>query len=372
MPNPAPFLSVVLGANAGGPAAPGAVLISTGTSWLPYTTFASSFPGAQIGVALTTMFPGAGGFVQVAGYVDPGIFNLGLGGATPILAATYPVRGSAGQIIGSADAYGAICIVPSYVGVSSGGGGGSVTGVTGTAPIQSSGGTAPVISITPATDSAAGSMSAADKTKLDGLSSGVTAVTGTAPITSSGGATPAISITPATDSAAGSMSAADKTKLDGLVVVPSPPGSGITRLEDTAGTLSWASPDPFKLPLFESVTSTQQGATLKKKAAGFTYDPAFLPQLGAASVIKLHVLLETTNASNAAECDLFRFSGTGAPATITTVTTTSTSTTELVADVSTSFRPGQAAGIFEVLVYLNAASVNDYATISGAWLELVP
>ncbi len=46
---------------------------------------------------------------------------------------------------------------------------GTVTGVTGTAPIASSGGTAPVISISAATTSAAGSMSAADKTKLDGI-----------------------------------------------------------------------------------------------------------------------------------------------------------------------------------------------------------
>lgn len=45
---------------------------------------------------------------------------------------------------------------------------------------------------------------------------GVTSVSGTAPIASSGGATPAISIDPATPSDPGSMSAADKTKLDGL------------------------------------------------------------------------------------------------------------------------------------------------------------
>ena len=51
----------------------------------------------------------------------------------------------------------------------SGGGGGTVTGVTGTAPIVSSGGTTPAISINAATTSAAGSMSSADKTKLDGL-----------------------------------------------------------------------------------------------------------------------------------------------------------------------------------------------------------
>ena len=49
-----------------------------------------------------------------------------------------------------------------------------------------------------------------------GSSGGVTAVTGTAPITSSGGATPDIGIAAATVSAAGSMSAADKAKLDGI------------------------------------------------------------------------------------------------------------------------------------------------------------
>ena len=93
-----------------------------------------------------------------------------------------------------------------------------VTSVSGTAPIVSSGGATPAISITAATTSAAGSMSAADKTKLDGITAGaaVASVTGTAPIVSSGGTSPAISITAATTSAAGSMSAADKTKLDGI------------------------------------------------------------------------------------------------------------------------------------------------------------
>ena len=49
-----------------------------------------------------------------------------------------------------------------------------------------------------------------------GAGSGVTSVTGTTPIVSSGGTTPAISISAATTSAAGSMSASDKSKLDGI------------------------------------------------------------------------------------------------------------------------------------------------------------
>ena len=56
---------------------------------------------------------------------------------------------------------------------------GTLTGVTGTAPILSSGGNAPVISIAEATTTAAGSMSSADKTKLDNIATGATANTGT-------------------------------------------------------------------------------------------------------------------------------------------------------------------------------------------------
>ena len=56
----------------------------------------------------------------------------------------------------------------------SSGGGGTVTDVTGTAPIVSSGGITPAISISAATTNDAGSMSAADKTKLDGVANGAT------------------------------------------------------------------------------------------------------------------------------------------------------------------------------------------------------
>ena len=185
------------------------------------------------------------------------------------------------------------------------GGSGTVTDVTGTAPIVSSGGVTPALSITTATSSDAGSMSAADKTKLDGIAAGatnythptgdgnlhvlatsttnngkvltagatagdltwvtpaigtVTDVTGTAPVVSSGGATPALSITAATSSDAGSMSAADKTKLDGIAAGATnythPTGDGnlhvlatsttnngkVLTAGATAGSLSWETP----------------------------------------------------------------------------------------------------------------------------------
>jgi hypothetical protein len=122
---------------------------------------------------------------------------------------------------------------------------GTVTGVTATAPVVSSGGTAPVISITAATTSAAGSMSAADKTKLDGIAAGATAntgtvtgVTGTAPIVSSGGTAPAISISAATTVAAGSMSAADKAKLDGIAAGATANTGTVTGVTGTAPIVS--------------------------------------------------------------------------------------------------------------------------------------
>jgi len=168
---------------------------------------------------------------------------------------TFPNgRGSSGQVL-SSDGIGGI----SWVSLA----GGTVTSVNGSLPIVSSSGSNPVISINAATILSAGSMSASDKTKLDGIdpnanyylhptgdgnlhvpatgtgnngkvltagstagslswvspSSGtVTSVSGSAPISvANGTTTPAISISPATTSSAGSMSAADKTRLDGLV-----------------------------------------------------------------------------------------------------------------------------------------------------------
>lgn len=73
-----------------------------------------------------------------------------------------------------------------------------------------------IVDVDDTTGSAAGTSKKIRVSNLVSSSSGVTAVTGTAPIASSGGFTPDISITAATTSAAGSMSSADKTKLDGI------------------------------------------------------------------------------------------------------------------------------------------------------------
>ena len=90
----------------------------------------------------------------------------------------------------------------------------------GTAPITVStvGGNAATVGITAASVVAPGSMSAADKTKLDGISAlaAVQSVAGTAPISVATGTTTAVvSIVAATEVVPGSMSAADKIKIDG-------------------------------------------------------------------------------------------------------------------------------------------------------------
>lgn len=109
------------------------------------------------------------------------------------------------------------------------GGGGTLTGVTGTLPIVI-GGTAaePDVTINPATTSAAGSLSAADKTKLDGIDAGAEVNVGTnlsytgaasnGTVTSSTGTNATIPL--ANGTVAGlslnNFSATDKNKLDGI------------------------------------------------------------------------------------------------------------------------------------------------------------
>ncbi len=99
----------------------------------------------------------------------------------------------------------------------------------------------------------------------------VTSVTGTAPIASSGGATPAISISAATTSAAGSMSGADKTKLDGIASSANnythPNHSGdVTSVGDGATTIANDAVSNAKL-------ANMATATIKGRATASTGDP---------------------------------------------------------------------------------------------------
>jgi hypothetical protein len=115
---------------------------------------------------------------------------------------------------------------------------------------------------------------AADTWALDTntyLTSAVTSVTGTAPIVSSGGNTPAISISVATTSAAGSMSASDKTKLDGIA-------SGATANTGTVTSVGLSLPALFTVSGSPVTTSGTLSATLASQTANF----AFIAPEGAA------------------------------------------------------------------------------------------
>jgi hypothetical protein len=87
-----------------------------------------------------------------------------------------------------------------------------VTSVGATSPVTSSGGTTPTIAIPAATTSVSGYLTSTDWNTFNNKGSGtVTSVSGTAPVVSSGGATPAISMTAATTSVSGYLTSTDWT-----------------------------------------------------------------------------------------------------------------------------------------------------------------
>jgi len=91
-----------------------------------------------------------------------------------------------------------------------------VTSVTGTAPVVSSGGATPAISMAAASTSANGYLTSTDWNTFNGKGSGtVTSVTGTAPVVSSGGTAPAISMAAASTSANGYLTSTDWNTFNG-------------------------------------------------------------------------------------------------------------------------------------------------------------
>lgn len=93
---------------------------------------------------------------------------------------------------------------------------GTVTSVTGTSPVVSSGGNTPAISMPAATTSVSGYLTSTDWNTFNSKGSGtVTSVTGTAPVVSSGGATPAISMAAANTTTNGYLTSTDWNTFNG-------------------------------------------------------------------------------------------------------------------------------------------------------------
>jgi len=116
-------------------------------------------------------------------------------------------------------------------------GSGTVTSVTGTSPVVSSGGTTPAISMPAATTSVSGYLTSTDWNTFNGKQPAgtyVTSVTGTAPVVSSGGTTPAISMAAASTSVSGYLTSTDWNTFNGK-------GSGtVTSVSFTGGIITVA------------------------------------------------------------------------------------------------------------------------------------
>ena len=102
--------------------------------------------------------------------------------------------------------------VTTALGFTPGTGNGTVTAVSGSAPVSSSGGTTPAISMAKATSLVDGYLSSGDWTIFNNKGSGtVTSVSGSAPVSSSGGTTPAISMAAANGTTDGYLTSANWT-----------------------------------------------------------------------------------------------------------------------------------------------------------------
>lgn len=176
-----------------------------------------------------------------------------------------------------------------------------VTGVTGTAPITSSGGLTPAIGISAATTAAAGSMSAADKTKLDGVASGATntPLSTTAPAAVAATGAVGTGTTAARDDhvhahgdqaggtlhavavaagAAGFMTGTDKSKLDGVAAGATANSSDATLLDraNHTGTQTAAT-----ISNFDTQVRTSSVAQLAAPAAALAMNSQKITNLGA-------------------------------------------------------------------------------------------
>jgi hypothetical protein len=165
---------------------------------------------------------------------------------------------------------------------------GTVTGVTATSPVVSSGGTAPVISMPAATGSVNGYLTSTDWTTFNNKGSGtVTSVTATSPVTSTGGTTPVIAMPAATGSVNGYLTSTDWTtfnnKGSGTVTSVAALTLGATGT-DLSSTVATGTTTPVITLQVPTASATNRGAlsstdwsTFNGKAPGVTFTTSYVP-----------------------------------------------------------------------------------------------
>jgi hypothetical protein len=190
------------------------------------------------------MKPTGTGSIEIAPTSVGTINNMTIGATTPKNASVVDLsvtgttsfdgsQGTAGQVLTSAGT-GA---TPTWTTPTTG----TVTSVTGTSPVVSSGGTTPAISMPAATFSVNGYLTSTDWNTFNNKGSGtVTSVSATAPITSSGGATPNLAMPAATGSVNGYLTSTDWTTFNskGSGTVTSVGGTGTVNGISLSGTVT--------------------------------------------------------------------------------------------------------------------------------------
>ena len=165
---------------------------------------------------------------------------------------------------------------------------GTVTSVTGTSPVVSSGGATPAISMPAATTSVNGYLTSTDWNTFNSKGSGtVTSVSGTAPVVSSGGATPAISMAAANTTTNGYLTSTDWNTFNGK-------GSGTvtsvaaltlgTTGTDLSSTVATGTTTPVITLQVPTASASNRGAlsstdwsTFNGKAPAVTYTTNYVP-----------------------------------------------------------------------------------------------
>jgi len=185
------------------------------------TTFQTSLSG------LTPSSPTTGA-VTLAGTLNPSSggtgantltgYVIGNGTSAFTASATIPTTDLSGTITNAQLANSSITINSNTVSLGGSVNVGTVTSVTGTAPIQSSGGNTPAISITQATTSTNGYLSSTDWNTFNNKQpsgSYVTSVGATSPVTSTGGTTPTIAMPASSSTVSGYLTSTDWNTFNG-------------------------------------------------------------------------------------------------------------------------------------------------------------